>query len=288
MKHFARLTILTLRKRARSAENSIDVKLVSLNKLNSHAGRLDSDEKSISARQALFDTLTQEIEGLLTKLTHVNDEMNDVVGAQSSAGWAMNPAVQHTLRRHREILRDYGTEFRRARDNVQQQLQRESLLSGGVSGSNPDGSCLNNRVKGSDLYLKENEHISSCDRLIDEQMRESLLSGGVSGSNPDGSCLNNRVKGSDLYLKENEHISSCDRLIDEQMSIAMATKENLQRQSMSLRGIGKKMDTLAKKYPDDQQCNAENSVQEAKRCSNTGNSSDMLLNICVLLPEELS
>ncbi|PIO68236.1 hypothetical protein TELCIR_09980 [Teladorsagia circumcincta] len=63
----------------------------------------------------------------------------------------MNPAVQHTLRRHREILRDYGTEFRRARDNVQQQLQ----------------------------------------------------------------------------------------------SIAMATKENLQRQSMSLRGIGKKMDTLA-------------------------------------------
>ncbi|EPB72061.1 hypothetical protein ANCCEY_08856 [Ancylostoma ceylanicum] len=53
-----------------------------------------------------------------------HEEMNDVVGAQSSAGWAMNPAVQHTLRRHREILRDYGTEFRRARDNVQQQLQR--------------------------------------------------------------------------------------------------------------------------------------------------------------------
>ncbi|VDL74848.1 unnamed protein product [Nippostrongylus brasiliensis] len=165
-------------------------------------GRLDSDEKSISARQALFDTLTQEIEGLLSKLTHVNDEMNDVVGAQSSAGWAQNPAVQHTLRRHREILRDYGTEFRRARDNVQQQLQRESLLSGGVSGSSQDGSCLNNRVKGSDMYLKENEHINSCDRLLDEQM-----------------------------------------------SIAMATKENLQRQGMSLRGIGKKVDSLAKKYP---------------------------------------
>ncbi|KAL6727526.1 hypothetical protein Aduo_009396 [Ancylostoma duodenale] len=194
--------IQALRKRARSAENSIDVKLVSLNKLNSHAGRLDNDEKSVSARQALFETLTQEIEGLLTKLTHVNDEMNDVVGAQSSAGWAMNPAVQHTLRRHREILRDYGTEFRRAKDNVQQQLQREFLLAGGMSSSSQEGSCLNNRVKGSDLYLKENEHINSCDRLLDEQM-----------------------------------------------SIAMATKENLQRQSMSLRGIGKKMDTLARKYP---------------------------------------
>lgn len=122
--------------------------------------------------------------------------MNDVVGAQSSAGWAMNPAVQHTLRRHREILRDYGTEFRRARDNVQQQLQRsysfpilirspsfglfllinhscsrEFLLAGGVSSSSQEGSCLNNRVKGSDLYLKENEHINSCDRLLDEQMK---------------------------------------------------------------------------------------------------------------------
>lgn len=40
------------------------------------SGRLDSDEKSVSARQALFETLTQEIEGLLTKLTHVNDEVS--------------------------------------------------------------------------------------------------------------------------------------------------------------------------------------------------------------------
>lgn len=191
-----------LRKRARSAENSIDVKLVSLNKLNSNAGRLDCDEKTISARQALFDTLTQEIEALLTKLTHVNDEMCEIVGAQSSVGWATNPAVQHTLRRHREILRDYSTEFRRARDNVHQQLQRESLLSGGINDATKEGSCLNNRVKGSDLYLKENEHINSCDKLLDEQM-----------------------------------------------SIAMATKGNVQRQGMSLRGIGKKMGTLAKKYP---------------------------------------
>ncbi|VDM62495.1 unnamed protein product [Angiostrongylus costaricensis] len=160
-----------LRKRARAAENSIDVKLVSLNKLNSNPGRLDSDEKTISTRQALFDTLTEEIEGLLTKLTHVNDEMNEVVGSQSSAGWATNPAVQHTLRRHREILRDYSIEFRRARDNVHQQLQRESLLSGGINESTKEGSCLNNRVKGSELYLKENEHIKSCDKLLDEQMK---------------------------------------------------------------------------------------------------------------------
>ncbi|KHJ90246.1 vesicle transport v-SNARE protein [Oesophagostomum dentatum] len=201
------------------------------------SGRLDNDEKSVSARQALFETLTQEIDGLLTKLTHVNDEMNDVVGAQSSAGWAMNPAVQHTLRRHREILRDYGTEFRRARDNVQQQLQREFLLAGGMSSSSQEGSCLNNRVKGSDLYLKENEHINSCDRLLDEQM-----------------------------------------------SIAMATKENLQRQGLNLRGIGKKMDTLAKKYPMINNVMQKIQYKKAKRCHNTVYRNHLLFDICVLLP----
>ncbi|CAI4228907.1 unnamed protein product [Auanema sp. JU1783] len=182
-----------LRKRARSTENSIDVKLVSLNKLNSHTGH----EKSMNSRQTVFDTLTEEIDALLVKLGNINDEMNDVVGAQSSVGWAQSAPVQHTLRRHREILRDYGIEFRRAKDNVFQQLQRDSLLA----------------------------------------------------SSNEGSCLNNRMKTSDLYLKESEHISSCAILLDEQMEIAMTTKENLTRQSNSMRGITKKMRDISHKYP---------------------------------------
>ena len=52
--------------------------------------------------------------------------MSDVVGSSgtSSSSWASNPAVQHTLRRHRDILRDYGTEFKRAKENVKAQLDR--------------------------------------------------------------------------------------------------------------------------------------------------------------------
>ncbi|CAD6197817.1 unnamed protein product [Caenorhabditis auriculariae] len=190
-----------LRKKARSAENSIDVKLVSLNKLtaSSHGG-FDIDEKTVSSRQAMFQTLTNDIEGLIGQLNGINDEMTEVVGAQSSASWASNPAIQHTVRRHREILRDYGSEFRRARDNVDQVLQRELLLSGG-------------------------------------------------NSSKDGVCLNNRAKGYDMYAKEHDHISSCDRLLDEQMSIALSTKENLARQGINLRGIGSRMQTIAKKYP---------------------------------------
>ncbi|CAI5444025.1 unnamed protein product [Caenorhabditis angaria] len=162
-----------LRKKARSAENSIDVKLVSLNKLsaNSHGG-FDIDEKIVTSRQNLFQNLTDEISGLIEQLNTINDEMSEVTGSQTSAAWANNPAIQHTLRRHREILRDYGTEFRRARDNVQQILQREALLSSSTSESR--NGRVNNRAKGIDMYLKENEHISSCERLLDEQLEMAM------------------------------------------------------------------------------------------------------------------
>lgn len=46
-------------------------------------------------------------------------------------------------------------------------ISSESLL----NNRNERSCILNNRVKASDLYLKEQEHISSCDRLLDEQIR---------------------------------------------------------------------------------------------------------------------
>ncbi|KHN73464.1 Golgi SNAP receptor complex member 1 [Toxocara canis] len=164
-----------LRKRARTLENYIDVKLVALNKLASGtSGRYESsmgENSSVNSKQSVFNSLSTELEGMIAKLTQINDQMNEHVArhqhaSSASSGWASNPAIQHTLRRHREILRDYSTEFTRSHDNIQNQLQRESLLSGGSS----DASCLNNRLKPSDLYLKEHEHITSCDRLLDEQI----------------------------------------------------------------------------------------------------------------------
>ncbi|PAV88443.1 hypothetical protein WR25_06017 [Diploscapter pachys] len=142
-------------------------------------GRFDSEERSLSARQSMYETLTSEIEQLVSKLTHINDEMSDVVGSSgtSSSSWASNPAVQHTLRRHRDILRDYGTEFRRAKENVKAQLDREFLTTSSTSNGNQSSenlTCLNNRAKASDLYLKENDHINSCDRLIAMSTKENL------------------------------------------------------------------------------------------------------------------
>ncbi|VDK62858.1 unnamed protein product [Onchocerca ochengi] len=163
-----------LRRRARTLENHIDVKLVILNKLASGtSGRYESllnDKATASGKQELFDSLSAEIETMIAKLTQVDDQMTEYIlkcQANSRTGaWASSPALQHTLKRHREILRDYCTEYNRSHDNIRNQLQRESLLSGGSN----ESSHLNNRAKASDMYLKENEHISSCDRLLDEQI----------------------------------------------------------------------------------------------------------------------
>ncbi|VDD93856.1 unnamed protein product [Enterobius vermicularis] len=159
-----------LRRRARALENHIDVKLVALNKLASGKYEPSVSEKPVAnSKQSIFDSLTSELEAIIGKLTQINDQMAEHVERSQNnlnSGWASNPALKHTLRRHREILRDYCTEFRRAHDNIGNQIRRESLMSGGTS----ESSVLNNRMKPSDLYLKEHEHITSCDHLLDEQI----------------------------------------------------------------------------------------------------------------------
>ncbi|GMT18356.1 hypothetical protein PFISCL1PPCAC_9653, partial [Pristionchus fissidentatus] len=164
-----------LRKRARTLENDVDVKLTQLNKMAGNgravSSSLDSSSSSSEGgRQALFTRMCGDLERVIGQLSECNDEMSSLVEGSAGAGWAANPAVTHTVRRHRDILRDYGSEFKRARENIQGQLQREFLLSGASSPSSNDGSCLNNRVRASDMYYKEQDHISSCDRLIDDQI----------------------------------------------------------------------------------------------------------------------
>ncbi|VDN20039.1 unnamed protein product [Gongylonema pulchrum] len=115
-----------LRRRARLLENQIDLKLVALNKLTSGtSGRYETllNEKAIvSSKQKEFDSLSSELEGMLAKLTQIDEQMTQHISkcqANSRTGaWASGPALQHTLRRHREILRDYCTEYHRSHDNI--------------------------------------------------------------------------------------------------------------------------------------------------------------------------
>ncbi|KFD53574.1 vesicle transport v-SNARE protein [Trichuris suis] len=198
-----------LRKRARSLETDVDVKLLSLNKLGASLGGVRGSAlhqesnfglDNVSLSRNTFEALSVDIQNLLDQLTNVNERMEELL---RDSVYSRNPASSHTLQRHREILQDYSHEFRRAQGNINVLLERELLMA-----SSNAGICQIN--------------IGS-----------------------DG--LNNRR--SDLFLKEHEHIKSSDKLLDDQIGLALSTKESLFVQRLGLKSISKKMTTLTKRYP---------------------------------------
>uniref|UniRef100_A0A1I7YNN0 Golgi SNAP receptor complex member 1 n=1 Tax=Steinernema glaseri TaxID=37863 RepID=A0A1I7YNN0_9BILA len=166
-----------LRKKARQLEIDIDSKLVSLNKLHSspNSTRIDmtggAQTSTPKSKREVFEALARDIESLISGLTKVNNQMADIAQQSTANG---NSSLQHTLRRHREILRDYCTEFQRSHANMNSQLHREELLSGSPSTEDDSSSHLNTRNRATDFYLKENEHLGSCDRLIDDQINLAM------------------------------------------------------------------------------------------------------------------
>jgi len=180
----AKVTTMTttwedLRRRARQLENDIDARLLSLNKLgvsvggtqrrfDVHVAESSSEKSPLLSSQNAFEGLSAEIEHSLSKLREINEQMSDFIGSNVLASGGNNPALSHTLQRHREILRDYSQEFSRTRANIRASLEREQLLGSSSDDSLRGGDGLNNRR--SDGFLKEHEHIRSSDRLLDEQI----------------------------------------------------------------------------------------------------------------------
>ncbi|XP_075745882.1 golgi SNAP receptor complex member Gos28 isoform X3 [Rhipicephalus microplus] len=155
-----------LRKQARHLENEIDLKLVSFSKLGTGFGSRELKNE----RDHMFETMTLEIEQLLSKLGEVNDQMSQV---QTSSGAAPSTTVLHTLQRHRDILQDYVREFHKTRTNVQAHRERDLLL-GSVRkdiDSYKNSSSLNRRSEG---YLKEHEHLKSSDRMVHDQINIAI------------------------------------------------------------------------------------------------------------------
>jgi len=202
-----------LRRKARSLENELDMKLVSFSKLGSkrsnnhnrrhyHAGGKNDETESLlnssNSNQHMIDTMAMEIEQLLTKLTGTNDEMSEI----SKSGNVSGPTIVHTLTRHREILQDYNREFRKVQKNINNNIERENLL----------GSVR----RDIDAYKSANG-------------------------------VNNRR--TEMYLKEHEHLRNSDRLADQVIEIAQATKENIGNQRKLFRGITKRMNYLANRFP---------------------------------------
>uniref|UniRef100_A0A0A9WTZ5 Golgi SNAP receptor complex member 1 n=1 Tax=Lygus hesperus TaxID=30085 RepID=A0A0A9WTZ5_LYGHE len=165
-----------LHKQARRLEGEIDVKLISFSK--ACAGRklksINSYSEPLLSSDHVVESASMEIEDLLQKLTSMNDKMASV----DAAG---NRLIPHTLQRHREILQDYSSEYKKTINNYQARKEKEELLEGVQKDldSHKLSAGLNRR---SDMFLKENEHIRSSDRLVDDQIsiavetREHLMS----------------------------------------------------------------------------------------------------------------
>lgn len=69
-------------------------------------------------------------------------------------------ALLHTLQRHRDILQDYLQEFHKTKANVEQIRAREELFG-------PIKPVLTARR---DPFTKENDHLKSSERMIDQQI----------------------------------------------------------------------------------------------------------------------
>lgn len=137
--------VLDIRKRARTLENDIDLKLVALSKISS--GSMSSGESSpLISSEFSFDTISMEIEDKLSKLAEMNEKMTIL----PTSGAAM----MHTLTRHRDILHSYRTEFNKITQNHTIQIEREELLRG--SEMHTSSGSVSRR----DMFVKENQHIS--------------------------------------------------------------------------------------------------------------------------------
>jgi len=158
-----------LRKEARQLENELEMKLVSFSKLGNGQvrdfGREGTDREPLlgSTGDHVFETMSMEIERLLSKLTEISDKMADFF---SQRGFGEPSATQlHTMQRHRDILQDYLHEFTKTKASIKANRDREDLLGSIKRDVNAYKNGLNRRT---DLYLKEHEHLRSSDRLADE------------------------------------------------------------------------------------------------------------------------
>ena len=163
-----------LRRSARQLENELDMKLVSFSKLGtgSHTDFHKKEEKEAllgSSSTRMFETMSMEIERLLTKLTEVNDKMADYMSNLSFG--EPNPAQLHTMQRHRDILQDYSHEFVKTRANIKAANDREDLLGSVRRDISEYKSAVNRRT---DLYLKEHDHLRNSDRMTDETIEIAL------------------------------------------------------------------------------------------------------------------
>lgn len=165
-----------LRTGATALEREIDQLLARVNGFLPTEGLMNMTGTQIIAQRQLFEKASAELDGRLSRLMAINENMATYLNDYERNG-VYDQSMRSLYFRHREIFRSYCSEFSRSQANIMAELKRAELLAGGTQ---HEPSALSNRAKSSDYLLKENDRINSCDRLLDEQihvaigMKESL------------------------------------------------------------------------------------------------------------------
>ena len=105
---------------------------MTFSKLGTKIGTNASTDNDLSSAPLIspeetFQSLSAELESLLSRLSQINASMSQLASSNASPS-ASNTAVQHTLQRHRDILQDYRHEFTKTRANIEAVVQRKDLL----------------------------------------------------------------------------------------------------------------------------------------------------------------
>ncbi|CDS37713.1 Golgi SNAP receptor complex [Echinococcus multilocularis] len=159
-----------LRRQAKALESELDLKLTEFGKVGSSSlsGSVVTRTPHItqSSSSQSYSDLCNDIEGLLQRLTQVNDKMGDVVSGADHG----NISQQHIAKRHREILFDYSQDFKRMRTNFNNARNRDYLLSSTYRSQNDLRSQGDKPPEATRLLIEEQKSLLHTDKMLTDRL----------------------------------------------------------------------------------------------------------------------
>ena len=183
------------------------------------AADLEAGKSPLMGEAQMVDRLQEEIKAALERLASVNDEMQQ---ASDGSGKAAN-----LVHRHREILGDKQSEFRRTRTKIAQQRESTQLL----SSVRRDISDHHESVR-STLLPPPHSPRAHLSAELSWPPSRSAAQGGMTE-----------------LMRERASILNSEREMDVVMGQAMAARETLDRQRGTMDGITDKIKSVTERIP---------------------------------------
>ncbi|KAF8527415.1 V-snare-domain-containing protein [Hysterangium stoloniferum] len=153
----------SLRRQARTLELLLDTKLAAYSRVVSTITKSGNDIESSGSTDRWQD-LEAEVGDILEKLNEINDSMSLVLNDMNTPP---SQSMQHTVQRHRDVLRDYTRDFARTKTNVQAALDRANLL------TNVRNDIDAYHRSAADSLLAERGRIDSSHRMTDDMLDQA-------------------------------------------------------------------------------------------------------------------